>query len=45
MAIASEAAHAWLAGKSAIPVAYGPDLRRDLEACHIDAFIDLHGPH
>jgi NADPH:quinone reductase-like Zn-dependent oxidoreductase len=44
VAIASPANHAWLAGQGAIPVAYGPDLRRDLAAHRIDAFIDLHGP-
>jgi len=45
VAIASEANHAWLAGKGAIPIAYSPDLRRDVETFHLDAFIDLHGPH
>jgi len=45
VAITSEANHAWLAGKGAIPIAYGPDLRRDVETFHLDAFIDLHGPH
>jgi NADPH:quinone reductase len=47
LAIASKANHAWLAGRGAIPVAYGSDLRRDLEAAApggIDAFIDLFGP-
>jgi NADPH2:quinone reductase len=47
LAIASPANHAWLAGHGATPVAYGPDLRRDLAAAApsgIDAFIDLFGP-
>jgi NADPH:quinone reductase len=47
LAIASPANHAWLAGHGATPVAYGPDLRRDLAAAapsEIDAFIDLFGP-
>jgi NADPH:quinone reductase len=44
IAIASKANHAWLAAKGAIPVAYGPDLSRDLKAYDIDAFIDLFGP-
>jgi NADPH:quinone reductase-like Zn-dependent oxidoreductase len=47
LAIASKDNHAWLAGKGVIPVAYGPELRRDLEAAApggVDAFIDLFGP-
>jgi NADPH:quinone reductase-like Zn-dependent oxidoreductase len=47
VAIASKANHVWLKGKGTTPVAYGPDLRRDLEAAAsggIDAFIDLFGP-
>jgi NADPH:quinone reductase len=44
LAIASEANHPWLASKGAIPVSYGPDLRRELEKYRIDAFVDLYGP-
>lgn len=47
LAIASEANHAWLESKGATAIAYGPDLKRDLEAAApsgIDAFIDLFGP-
>ncbi|WP_405883756.1 NADP-dependent oxidoreductase [Streptomyces sp. NBC_01384] len=44
LAIASKTNHAWLAGKGAIPIAYGSGLRRELEAFRIDAFIDLRGP-
>ncbi|WP_042433357.1 NADP-dependent oxidoreductase [Streptacidiphilus anmyonensis] len=44
LAIASEANHAWLAGKGAIPVAYGPGLFDALEPYQVDAFVDLHGP-
>jgi NADPH2:quinone reductase len=47
LAIASEANHAWLRSKGAIPVAYGENLKADLEAAApdgVDAFIDLFGP-
>ena len=44
LAIASKQNHDWLASKGAIPIAYGPDLREELRAYQIDAFIDLHGP-
>lgn len=47
LAIASTPNHEWLAGKGAVPIAYGPDLRTDLEVAApngIDAFIDLFGP-
>ena len=44
LAIASPANHAWLAGHGAIPIAYGPDLRSELAAYQIDAFVDLRGP-
>ncbi len=43
-AIASKQNHDWLASKGAIPIAYGPDLRDELRAYQLDAFIDLHGP-
>ncbi len=47
LAIASKTNHEWLASKGAVPIAYGPELRRDLEEAApdgIDAFIDLFGP-
>lgn len=47
LAIASDDNHAWLESKGATAIAYGPDLKRDLEAAApggIDAFIDLYGP-
>jgi hypothetical protein len=41
----SPASHAWLAGDGAIPVSYGPGLRRDIEAVlRVGALIDLHTP-
>jgi NADPH:quinone reductase-like Zn-dependent oxidoreductase len=47
LAIASESNHQWLEAKGAIPVAYGENLKADLQAAaptKIDAFIDLFGP-
>jgi len=47
LAIASEQNHEWLKSKGAIPIAYGENLKADLQAAApdgIDAFIDLFGP-
>jgi len=47
LAIASPSNHDWLAGKGAIPIAYGDGLAERLRASApegIDAFIDLFGP-
>jgi NADPH2:quinone reductase len=47
LAIASASNHDWLAAHGAVPVAYGENLKAELEAAApegIDAFIDLYGP-
>ncbi len=47
LGIASQSNHDWLASVGVTPVAYGANLKADLEAAApdgIDAFIDLYGP-
>jgi NADPH2:quinone reductase len=47
LGIASAANHDWLQAHGAIPIAYGDNLKADIEAAApdgVDAFIDLYGP-